>query len=586
MALGALAAVAGCTGGVDSGAVAYRLAPRLNAAGRLADASPPLRLLLTDDDTEAAEIAARLHELNGARQDVERQILDEAVTQVESLSLIPPALVLAGEGWHEGVVGIVAARLVERYHRPTILLGLRDEVAKGSGRSIAAYDLMGSLDACAGLLTVYGGHTQAVGLTLEAGRVDDLRRAVKEHAGGILRAADLLPVYRADAVLRGEDVNADTARALASLGPFGSDNPRPRLLLIGAGIERAETTRTGSHLRCVVEVDGVRARAIGFGMGEAATSLHEDGDGHLLGVQLRIDEWQGTLRPEFLLERVGRSKDDDPTLCKCSPRCSQWSAEGPTVPDMDSVVRSSFECSAAAIPAARDLRDRPGRLGAIVQTLGTGERTVILTCSVPQALEGVFSRASLAEVVAGDVECAGRGCWASSGDRVSAADVAIVEWDVAARAPVFLCARAHIIAVDPPYRAVHVALLHRAAREGANIHLYYGVEERRATARLLRYLVHPRFAMVCLYRATREGIEGEGLLARAAEIGWEEAGITLDPAQLIRAQSILKELGIDPVGPGSGRPGVGEARIDAQGIPAYAAAEADYEECSRLCRIR
>jgi hypothetical protein len=188
-------------------------------------------------------------------------------------------------------------------------------------------------------------------------------------------------------------------------------------------------------------------------------------------------------------------------------------------------------------------------------------------------------------VVAGDVECAGRGCWASSEDRVSAADVAIVEWDVAARAPALIGARAHIIAVDPPYRAAHVALLHRAAGEGANVHLYYGAEERQATARLLRYLVHPRFAMVCLYRATREGIEGEGLLARAAEIGWEEAGITLDPAQLLRAQSILKELGIDPVGPGSGRPGVGEARIDAQGIAAYAAAEADYEECSRLCRI-
>ena len=181
--LRALATVSGCTGAVDSGAVAFRLAPRLNAAGRLADPSPPLRLLLTDDEAEAAAIAAQLHELNGARQDVERQILDEAVAQVEALADLPAALVLAGEGWHEGVVGIVATRLVERYHRPTILLGIRDGVAKGSGRSISAYDLMAALNACAGHLTVYGGHTQAVGLTLDARPVDDFRHAIEAHAG-------------------------------------------------------------------------------------------------------------------------------------------------------------------------------------------------------------------------------------------------------------------------------------------------------------------------------------------------------------------------------------------------------------------
>ncbi|MBN1629003.1 MAG: DHH family phosphoesterase, partial [Thermoleophilia bacterium] len=113
--LRALSSVASCTGAVDSGTVAYRLAPRLNAAGRLADPSPPLRLLLTEDEEEARELAAKLHELNGLRQDVERQILEEAVRRVDALPELPPALVLAGDGWHEGVVGIVAARLVERY---------------------------------------------------------------------------------------------------------------------------------------------------------------------------------------------------------------------------------------------------------------------------------------------------------------------------------------------------------------------------------------------------------------------------------------------------------------------------------------
>ncbi len=237
--LRALALVAGCTGVVDSGTVAYRLAPRLNAAGRLADPSPPLRLLLTEDEREASDLAAKLHELNGMRQDVERQLLEEAVARVETLAEIPPIIVLAGTEWHEGVVGIVASRIVERYHRPTILLGVRDGVAKGSGRSISAYDLMGGLNACADSLTVYGGHTQAAGLTLQADRVDEFRCAIEAHAGRALQSSDLVPVYRADAILRGEDINADTAAALASFGPFGSGNPRPRLLLAGASIRRS-----------------------------------------------------------------------------------------------------------------------------------------------------------------------------------------------------------------------------------------------------------------------------------------------------------------------------------------------------------
>ncbi len=141
--------MAGCTGGIDSGAVAFRIAPRLNAAGRLADATPPLDLLLTEDARMAMEISQRLHDLNGERQDVERRILEDALAQVERLADLPRILVLSGCDWHEGVVGIVASRLVERYNRPAILLSVRDGVAKGSGRSIAAYDLVSGLNACA-----------------------------------------------------------------------------------------------------------------------------------------------------------------------------------------------------------------------------------------------------------------------------------------------------------------------------------------------------------------------------------------------------------------------------------------------------
>ncbi|MFH0917478.1 MAG: single-stranded-DNA-specific exonuclease RecJ [bacterium] len=583
--LRALSAVAGCTGTVDSGTVAFRLAPRLNAAGRLADASPPLRLLLTDSESEAAEIAGRLHEMNGARQDVERQILEEAVTRVEALVKLPAIIVLAGESWHEGVVGIVASRLVERYHRPAILLGIRDGVAKGSGRSLAAYDLMGGLNACAQHLTVYGGHTQAVGLTLGAERTEDFRRAIEQHAGANLNASDLMPVYRADAVMRGEDVNADTAVALASLGPFGSGNPRPRLLLVGAGIQQPETTRTGSHLRCTVELDGVRARAIGFGMGKAAASLREDGSGRLLGAQFRVDEWQGSLRPEFVLERIGEGGNEAGPAYECSEDC-RYRGSPSLIAQQDHAIRhpagdherrEGGGLSRSSVPAARDLRDRPGRLGALVQVLATGEPAIVLTCSVPhvslEAQERIESEASHRA----SVQCIGRGCWPTCAERVTSGGVILVEWDVAKRIPALCRAGSHVIAIDPPYRTEHVAFLRRSADEGAYVHLYYGAEERQTTTRLLRYLVHPRFAMVCMYRAMDESLGADDIFSKAAEIGWREGRVVLADEELARAHAILTELGIE-------RAVAREDRIEARTIAAYAAAEAEYEECSRLCQ--
>ena len=572
--LRALAAVSGCTGGVDSGTVAFRLAPRLNAAGRLADPSPPLRLLLTEDEKEADTLAGRLHELNGARQDVERQILEEAVARLEALRELPPVLVLAGSGWHEGVVGIVAARLVERYHRPTILLGVREGVAKGSGRSISAYDLMGGLNACADHLTIYGGHTQAVGLTLGAERVDEFRRAIEEHGARTLSASDLVPSYSADAVLRGEDVNADTALALSSLGPFGSGNPRPRLLLVGADIQQAEATRNGAHLRCMVSVDGVRARGIGFGMGAAAQSLREGGRDRLVGVQFRVDEWQGSLRPEFLLERLGASVDGVGPLRACGQDCGH---RDPLDAATEEVAVTPGGATAPRMPNAYDLRDRPGRLSALAQVLATRERVMIVTGSVSRVLPEIQARVPLRDLCGGAVECAGRGCLQPGDERVASAGVAVVEWDVAARAPGVAGERAHVIAVDPPFRAAHVAFLRGASEEGSSIHLYYGDKERRATAQLVRYLVHPRFAMVCLYRAMKEGlVEQAELFSRAAEAGWREARVVLTQGDLVRAWAILDELGVELLSSG-------EAKLEARTISAYAAAEADYEECSRLC---
>ncbi len=576
LGLRALARVSGCTGAVDSGTVAYRLAPRLNAAGRLADPSPPLRLLLADDEDEATHLAAQLHELNGARQDVERQIFEQAVCQVEALGELPPVLVLAAEEWHEGVVGIVASRMVERYHRPAVLLGIRDGVAKGSGRSISSYDLLSGLADCERYLSVYGGHTQAVGLTLGRDLVDDFRSALQEHAACAIEASDLVPVYVADAVVRGDELDADTAAALATLGPFGSGNPRPRLIVIDAAIRDVETTRTGSHLRCSIVADGMRVRGIGFGMGDLVDELRADPEGRIVGGQLRVDEWRGTLRPEILLERVSSIAEGEGWALECNDSlCESGRRTSATVDTgLDAVGQRREDFNLAA---AHDLRDRHGRTAALAQVLATRQSVLMLTCSIALSMPSL-RRVPAAALTRGEVACAHAGGCLEGGLPVSA-PVVLAEWDLAAESPEIIAGRSHIIALDPPYRSAHTQMMWQWCQQGAVAHLLYGEEERQATEWFLRHLVHPRFAMVCLFRAMQDGA-GEGCeqsFTRAAMIAREEAQVGLNCARLQRAARILDELGVQ-------HHPLGKAKLDTRSSPTFMAAQMEYEECLRLCR--
>ena len=172
--------------------------------------------------------------------------------------------------------------------------------------------------------------------------------------------------------------------------------------------------------------------------------------------------------------------------------------------------------------------------------------------------------------------CVGRGCAHRSAGRVDAGDVTIVEWDVTADLP-FLSEKTHVVAVDPPYRREHAELVRRLAGEGLQVHLYYGDDQRHTTARLLKYLVHPRFAMVCVYRALQMG-RGEREVGRlAAELAWQEGRVVLAEETLARAAEVLAGLDLEQVGEGG-------ARISLDTIPLYVEAEAEYEECSRLCR--
>ena len=293
---------------LDTGAVGFRLAPRLNAAGRLGHPREALELLLTDDEAEARRLAGSLEELNRERQAIEARILREAVAQVESW---PPeararrAYAVAGADWHEGVIGIVASRLVERFHRPVVLIAGTDGDWKGSGRSIPAFDLHGALGACAGLLGRWGGHRAAAGLSISQENVEAFADAFAEQAATVLEDEDLEPVTPIDAVVsRGADLSLDLCAELARLAPFGLGNPAPTLLASGCGLGDLSTVGDGKHLRFRVRREGRDAgSAIAFGQGSRLEVLRPDG---LYDVAFRLEEnrWNGTVAPQLVVRRV------------------------------------------------------------------------------------------------------------------------------------------------------------------------------------------------------------------------------------------------------------------------------------------
>src|SRR5437870_2360570 len=219
---------------VDAGKVGFRLAPRINAAGRLGDPRAALELLLTEAADEARRLADRLEELNRDRQAVEDKILRAAIAQVEEwpeATRRRRAYVAWGEDWHEGVIGIVASRLVERYHRPVVLIAGGEGMWKGSGRSIPSFDLHGALGECSALLERFGGHRAAAGLSIRPERIEEFAEAFAAQAAGLLTTEDLLPSTVVDAVLpRNAKLTLDLCEELRRLAPFGLANPDVTLL--------------------------------------------------------------------------------------------------------------------------------------------------------------------------------------------------------------------------------------------------------------------------------------------------------------------------------------------------------------------
>jgi single-stranded-DNA-specific exonuclease len=304
--LRALLAVARASGGqLDERTVAFALAPRLNAVGRMHRADAGLELVLTEDPARAQEIAAELDRANHERKHTETRILFDAERQVAALGE-RAAYVLAGEDWHPGVIGIVASRLAERHHRPFVLVALDGATGRGSGRSIAGFDLLEGLNECAGHLLRHGGHRAAAGLEVERERLEEFAVAFAAHAEGVLSAEQLVRSERVDAVVQGGELGMALAEELRALAPFGCANPAVSLLVQRACFAERRPMGEGRHVRFTVLADSARARAVAFGAG---TSLPvRDGVPADATFTLEVNEWRGVSEPRLVLRQARASE--------------------------------------------------------------------------------------------------------------------------------------------------------------------------------------------------------------------------------------------------------------------------------------
>jgi len=283
--------------------VAFQLAPRLNAGGRMGEPSMVFKLLTTENYDEAREIAEELNRLNLDRQKVEDRIVQEAQERLSLAGFSPEkrSIVLASENWHQGVVGIVASRILERFHRPTFIISLQDGIGRGSGRSIKGFDLYQALQECAPWLLDFGGHPAAAGIKIHPQNLEPFSNHFEQVAGKILSEKDLKPRIKLDAETSLEEIGLDEVLQLKRLEPFGAGNPEPVWLGRRLAVERSE--KVGNrHLRLTFRLpEGNYAQSIGFGMGHVAELVESHVDA---AFTVYLDQWKGTTRLGLKLKDI------------------------------------------------------------------------------------------------------------------------------------------------------------------------------------------------------------------------------------------------------------------------------------------
>ena len=292
---------------ITEGDVGFRIGPRINAAGRMDAADSAVKLFFTDSEEESAGLAARLSDFNETRQQEENRIFGEALSQVQEGSLDSryKILVLGSESWHRGVVGIVASKLKEFFHRPVVLLTYEDGKASGSGRSISEFSLIECLDACRDVFMDYGGHPLAVGCTLERERVSEFRERANAFAEARLSADDLRRKIRIDATLSLAEIDGPFIKSYLLLSPFGVGNPKPLFQSSEVEVWSAPQLLKGKHLKFIARQDGRSFEALGWDKADRLQEVRR-GSKIRLAYTLQSSTYLGEERYGLCIEDIGK----------------------------------------------------------------------------------------------------------------------------------------------------------------------------------------------------------------------------------------------------------------------------------------
>jgi single-stranded-DNA-specific exonuclease len=517
-------------GAVDASAIGFRLAPRINAAGRLHRADAGLELLLTEDPARARAIAAELDAVNTERRDVETRIRFAAEALVAEQGPAA-AYVLAAEGWHPGVIGIVAARIAERHHRPAVLIALEGEEGTGSGRSIPAFDLLGGLTAAGRHLERYGGHRAAAGLTIARADVDAFRESFTAHAAEVLAPEDLMSECRVDAVVQGDALTLGLAEELERLAPFGQGNPAVSLLVPAALLADPRAMGEGRHVAFTLHAGGARSRCVQFGAGNRLPA--EPDEPVDAAVRLEANRWNGAVEPRLVL-RHARPSRPAPIEILGEPSFHHGLHIELTRdlvprgdPDSGGLHAAADELihgaavDLGAHPRVHDARGS-GIAGLLSDLVAAGERVLAVVAHAPHRARKLQSR------VGGFAVCS----WAALDDDPSLAG----GFD-------------HVVAIDPPGDPRALACLQRVSAP-PRTHLAWGEPELRFARRIHEWDFALRDPLASLYRALRRAgeVRGEAFEAVLRGEGPQPRSAAL-AGRLVRVLSELDLVVLDRDGP-------------------------------------
>ena len=506
-------------GRVDEGTVGFRLGPRLNAAGRMQRADAALELLLTGDESRAAAVADELDLLNRERRDSETRITF-AAEAARAEQREAEAYVLAGEGWHPGVIGIVASRMVERHHRPCVLIALDGDGGRGSGRSIPAYDLHAGLAACSEHLRRFGGHAMAAGLEVDRTDVGPLREALVAHASSVLGPADLEPIERVDGLVGVAALRLDLAEELGRLAPFGQGNPLPTLLVPAVALRDLRPLgEDEQHARFSLEGGGARARGVAF---RTQVSKLVGSAARHAAVRLEVNEWNGTVEPRVVLRGLA-----EPAATGGCPVLAEEPFAAAFEREREDPLHLPSPEGQARMRAVRDARGQ-GFAGLVGHLISSGERVLVVCAELSRR------RAALDELLGGIVEaCSPR-----------PDSPALCSWEGLARDPAIAGRFAHVVALDPAPGAWGENLLAALAADdtSAFAHLGWGPAEATFALAAAESELDLRGPLSELYRRLRDEGSCEGARLRAALEGPRER--PRSGAGCARLVRVLEELSL------------------------------------------